>query len=450
MATRPNFIDLRSKSQDTMQSALTSPRVFHLDGDIPPQMSPLDAFAAQSRMLAKKLDDSKRDGRRVSRLPPLTIAESLIKPEQGYARSKSADVRDGVNVNSPKSPPQASPPSNTPEYGEPAFRPKSFYPRLSRIRTEEDGGEEAQTAIKEAEVQRRFEQESPRDQDYLTPASSLPRSAADYFSVPRVASPEPARPTRTGMLGRPASPIGGQQRRPQSPQVPNQRSFDSAHRRTESQQRGLCIESVSSTGQRTNALALPRSPNIRHAASIRSVPGESSDDDLSASTNGSSFSQHRKQSSSSGISAPHSPYFNLAQTHARSPSLNSEYSIGGSRLARPTFNFSRPLSRGGRPSMELASRQPSFDRRPSFDHHSRQSSSDSAKLFFVEKNVQTPSSMEKEQYSGSTEHPDVPAPSYIYTKFCLPRGRILQRNSKVLTDQTMPHLEWEQPTSRSN
>lgn len=446
MDIRPNLIDLRAKSQDTLKSPLMSPRLFHVDGDIPPQMSPLDAFAAQSRMLAKRLDDSKRNGRRVSRLPPLTIAESLVNPAQGYSRSRSAEVQNGVNVSSPRNHSDASHPSNTPDYEEPAFRPKSFYPRMSRIKTEEEEEEERE----EAEAQRRFEQDSPDDQDYKTPASTQPRSAADYFAVPRVASPEPLRPPRTGMLGRPASPIQRQQPKPQSPQITARPSFDLAHPRTGSPQRGLSVESSSSTGKRPNALAPPRSPNLRQTASIRSVPMDSSDDDLSASTGGSSFSQHRKQSSSSGVSVPHSPYFNISQAHARSPSLNSEYSIGGSRLARPAFNFSRPLSRGSRPSMELASRQPSFDSRPSFDHHSRQPSADSTNFIFVDRNVQTPASLEQEQYFESREHPDAPVPSYIYTKFSLPRGRILQRNSEVLTDQQTPQLECEQPAFPGN
>lgn len=444
MATRPNFIDLRSESQDTVKSGLTSPRPFHLDGDIPPQMSPLDAFAAQSRMLAKKLDDSKRNGRRVSRLPPLTIAESLVKPVQSYARSRSAEVQNGISVNSPKSPPQASPPANTPEYGESAFRPKSFYPRMSRIKSEEEEEDDG------AKAQRKAEQETPDGQGYLTLASSQPQSASDYFAAPRVASPEPARPPRTGVLGRPGSPVARQQRQHQSPHAPGRPSNDLAYPRTGSPQRGLSVESTSSTGQKSGALALPKSPNLRQAASIRSVPMDSSDDELSASTGGSSFSQHRKQSSSSGISGPHSPYFHVSQAHARSPSLNSEYSIGGSRLARPTFNFSRPLSRGSRPSMDHTSRQPSFDSRSSFDHHSRQNSSDSTKFVFVDKNVETPASMEQEQYFESKHHPDAPAPSYIYTKFSLPRGRILQRNSKALTDQQMPHFEWQQPAFPSN
>ena len=64
----------------------------HVDGDIPPALSPLDAFAAQGRLLAKQLDDSNRDGRRVSRLPPLTIASSLAQARPGFSRSGSAEA----------------------------------------------------------------------------------------------------------------------------------------------------------------------------------------------------------------------------------------------------------------------------------------------------------------------------------------------------------------------
>ncbi|KAL8694888.1 MAG: hypothetical protein Q9218_000552 [Villophora microphyllina] len=445
MAARPTMDDFRSISYDTNKSGLPSPRITHFDGDIPPQMSPLDAFAAQSRLLAKKLDDSKRNGRRVSRLPPLTIAESLGKPGPGYLRSRSAEAQNGASAPSPRAHHDASPPiNNTAELEEPTFRPKSFYPRMSGIKIDEDESEGEQ----EVETQKGHGQNPYDNQEHVTPPSSQPSSAQDYFIAPRVRSPEPAGPIRSGIRGRPGSPIGRQQLRPQSPQVTVRPSFEHTHRRNESQQRGMSGESASSTGQRSNALALPWSPNLRQAASIRSVPMDSSDDDLSASTAGSSFSQHRKQSSSSGVSAPHSPFY--TQAHARSPSMNSEYSIGGSRLARPALNFSRPISRGGRPSMELASRQASFNSRPSLDSISRQPSSDSQPFMLAETYVQTPASLDQEHYFESKEYPDAPAPSYIYTKFSLPRGRILQRNSEVLVNQQMPHFEWEQPAFATN
>ncbi|KAI4254655.1 MAG: hypothetical protein LQ352_002961 [Teloschistes flavicans] len=445
MTPRPALDNVRSRSHDSNKVGLLSPRLTHFDGDIPPQMSPLDAFAAQSRMLAKQLDDSKRNGRRVSRLPPMTIAESLGKTGPGYLRSRSAETQDGVNVTSPRAHRDASPPfNNTPEVEEPSFRPQSFYPRMSGIKIDEDESE----GDCEAEALRTQEQKSHIKHDHVTPPSSQPSSANDYFIASRVKSPDPAGPIRSGIQGRPASPIGKQQWRAQSPHVTVRPSFEYTHRRNDSQQRGMSGESASPSGQKSNALALPRSPNVRQAASIRSVPMDSSDDDLSASTAGSSFSQHRKQSSSCGISAPHSPFY--TQAHARSPSLNSEYSIGGSRLARPALNFSRPISRGSRPSMELTSRQPSFDSRPSLDNNSPQPSSDGQPFVLAETYVQTPMSLDQDQYFETREHPDAPAPSYIYTKFSLPRGRILQRNSKVLENQQMPRFEWEQPSFRTN
>ncbi|KAL8706741.1 MAG: hypothetical protein Q9201_000266 [Fulgogasparrea decipioides] len=442
MTTRPALDDLRSKSYDPTKSSFLSPRITHFDGDIPPQMSPLDAFAAQSRMLARKLDDSKRKGRRVSRLPPLTIAESLVKPGPGYFRSRSAETQNGVNVTSPRAHHDASPPINTPELEEPSFRPKSFYPRMSGIRTDEEESEDEPGTRKEKG------QDSYDSQAYATPATSQPSSAQDYFGAPRVRSLEPAGPIRSGIQGRPGSPVARQQWRPQSPQVRVRPSFERTHRRNESRQRGMSGESASSTGQKANGLAPPRSPNVRQAASIRSVPMDSSDDDMCASTAGSPFSQHRKQSSSSGISLLHSPFY--TQPHARSPSLNSEYSIGGSRLGRPAPNFSRPISRGSRPSMEQASRQPSFDGRPSLGNNSRQPSSESQPFVLADSYVQTPVSLDQDHYFETKDHPDAPAPSYIYTKFSLPRGRILQRNSQVLKNQQMPHFEWEQPAFATN
>ncbi|KAL8996456.1 MAG: hypothetical protein Q9169_004050 [Polycauliona sp. 2 TL-2023] len=445
MAARPTLTDLRSKSYDTTKSGLPSPRITHFDGDIPPQMSPLDAFAAQSRMLARKLDDSKRNGRRVSRLPPLTIAESLVKPASGASRSRSAESPNVVNLISPRAHHDAMPPSNLPELEEPSFRPKSFYPRFSRISSD---GEEGNG---EADSPRETAQQLYNSQDAGPRSVTLPQSPNEHFATPRVASPEPLGPVRNGIKGRPGSPIWTQQQRPASPQILARPSFDQTHRRADAQQRGLSVESASSPGSTPNALALPKSPHLRQAASIRSVPMDSSDEELSASTGGSSFSQHRKQSSSSGVSVPRSPYSSFTQAHARSPSLNSEYSIGGSRLVRPTLNFSRPLSRGSsRPSMEMASRQPSFDSRPSFDYNSRQPSSDSQHFILADPYSYATVSPEQEHYFDSKEHPDAPAPSYIYTKFSLPRGRILQRNSKVLENQQMPHFEWEQPAVATN
>lgn len=427
MATRPTMIDLRSKSSDTMRSglpsALPSPKITHLDGDIPPTMSPLDAFAAQSRMLAKKLDDSSRHGRRVSRLPPLAIADSLKSTAPSYFRSGPTETN--REIDSTRMSPKKDESRIVPEVEEPVFRPKSFYPRISGILLDE----------KEENTN-----ESPDTQVFSTPAEvdSHTRNApaqSDYFGVPRTHSP-----IHTAQRKLDTNERGSQ------PEY--QHSFDRI-RSVAQPQRGPSGESASLKSQTSNGLAPTQSLQHRHAASIRSVPADSSDDELSASTNGSSFSIHRKQSSSSGVSVPRSPLSPFVQAHGRSPSLNSEYSIGGSRLARPTYNFSRPISRGsiGRPSLDTNSRQPSLDTRPPFDMYHRQPSSESQGFVFTDDTVQTPVSMVSEHCADAT---DAPAPSYIYAKFSLPRGRILQRDSEPLDVIQMPQSEREQPMNQSN
>ena len=437
---------------------LPSPRIAHYDGEIPPQMSPLDAFAAQSRLLAKQLDESKRDGRRVSRLPPLTIANSLANT--GYLSSRSRSTGE-VTPERDAGPKDGEQPGNTPEVEDPDFRPKSFYPRMSGIPRSD-------------KVPENLPGISPRNQAFKTPDFRSPFVAKDYFELPQGQSSEPV----TSIRNSPES-------MEQPPWVKSQRSFDShpPQLRTD-MQRGLSTDSTTSPrGQNNNALAPPMSPKVRHAASIKSIPADSSDDELSASTGGSSISQHRKLSSSSGLSAAHSPLSPFTQGHGRSPSQTSEFSVGGSHLARPTYNFSRPLSRGGRPSIDVrrepsfdsrpsmdARRPPSFDSRPSMDSQSRQPSADrrpamnmmrqasadsqqsqqSQQFTFTDDGMQTPMSTDNEQSFDPNNSQDAPAPSYIYAKFSLPRGRMLQRDSKTLENDQVPLFEWSQPAIQSN
>ena len=326
-----------------------------------------------------------------------------------------------------------------PEVEEPQFRPKSFYPRMSHVPPEEDDVDDLGPASDE--------------QPFMTPAETNSPRKQDYFGASQNKSPDTALP-RDGLP----------ETKDRNPWVFPPRNQDVPHPFAEPQ-RGLSIESTSSKSY-MSSLAPPgqsqnqtRSPHVRQAPSIRSIPQDSSDDDLSASTGGSGFSQpRRKLSSSSNISIPQSPFSPYAHaTHGRSPSLNSEYSLGGSRQPRPAFNFSRPLSRASRPSMDLNGRQPSFENRPSLDSIrppfaslSRQQSNESQQsrlAFDTNERVQTPVSTDHEH---SPESNDMPAPSYVYTKFSLPRGRVVQRDSKVLENKEMPLFEWERPAVQSN
>ena len=435
MATRPTFIDLRSKSHEPMHTATTafasgtsSPRMQHFAGDIPPAMSPLDMFAMQSRLLAKQLDDSKRNGRRVSRLPPLTTGDPIAKQNSMYHRSKSAETQD-VIPGSPRRARNEDPSRTLPEVEDPEFRPKSFYPRMSNVPRVEDDPE--------------YQEGPTPDLPFVTPAEFNPASNNDYFGAPRAKSPEPALPA--GKNGEAMD---------RNPFVDPSGNPELSHHN--GPQREMSITSTSSRGY-NGSLAPPKSPHVRHAGSIRSIPQDSSDDEQSASTGRSGFSQQRKDSSSSGFSGRNSPFSPFAQAHGRSPSLNSEYSIGGSRQVRPTFNFSRPLSRASRPSTDIPSRQPSFDSRPSMDAvrppfstASRQPSSDSQRFLFVEDTVHTPVSVNSEHFPGTQNPADAPAPSYIYAKFSLPRGRMLQRDSKVPQNDQIPLFEWDRPQQPMN
>ena len=432
MATRPNFIDLRSKSQETVQSGNPSPRMQHFDGDIPPAMSPLDMFAMQSRLLAKQLDDSKRSGRRVSRLPPLTTGDPITKQKTIYNKSRSTENK---GLSSSGSSPRAKdedPSGIVPALEEPNFRPKSFYPRMSNIPHVEDDTPEESVGP------------SP-DQLFVTPAEFQPQRTNDYFGVPRAKSPELATPAQKGA-----------EYTDRNPWVNYPKHKHEAAQPDNDLQRGMSVESTS-TKSNNGSLAPPMSPHFRHAGSIRSVAQDSSDEELSASTGGSGFSRDRKLSSSSGVSMPHSPFSPFAQAHARSPSLNSEYSIGGSRYVRPAYNFSRPISRASQPSVEVTSRQPSFDHRPSIDaaqphfpSMSRQPSSDSQRMIFTDDPTHTPISTDNEHSPEMKDSQDAPAPSYIYAKFSLPRGRMVQRDSMMLPNDQMPHFEWERPAMQTN
>lgn len=430
MSTRPTLVDFRSQSHDVMKSPFTSgfgqhsPRITHFDGEIPPAMSPLDAFAAQSRLLAKQLDDSKNNGRRVSRLPPLTIANSLPRTGSGFSHTRiGGPTRESPGI-SPR-PKDVSPSGSTPDIEEPLFRPTSLHPRLSGL------------SPSETELLR--PRTSPDQEKSITPVDyQMASPPADYFGYPRRGSPEPFAPASKSILPEPivrSSPWN------------SQRSFGSASP-SSTPSRTQSIERTSPKPREFSSLAPPMSPHVRQAGSIRSVPGNSSDEDLSASTGGSSFSQQRKLSSSSGLSMPQSPMPQFFQAHARSSSVNSDYSMASSRRGRPALNFSRPISRSGRPSAEMASRQPSFDSRPSLDSRSRQPSSDSQRIMFTDDTTHTPVSMDQEPFQDSKDYQDTPAPSYIYAKYSLPRGRMLSRESRGFEHGTLHRFEWEESPLR--
>ncbi|KAI9813118.1 MAG: hypothetical protein M1827_004338 [Pycnora praestabilis] len=414
MADRPNFIDLRSKSHDPSRTGrltplgLTSPRIAHVDGDIPPTLSPLDAFAAHGRLLAKQLDDSKTSGRRMSRLPPVTIANSLLQARPGCLRPTSAFAEGGSEY-AQSLPRDDSGLGNSPEVEIPAVRPLSFYPRLSTVPPK-----------RETEVERAISRKENYGRQHI---GERVYGINEYFSGPRAQSPDSLSWNQESLEEPEPDFTSTAQRTPLSTHLaeldPTENPGDSSITR----------------GYNPRALAPPRSPYTRQAASIRSVPADSSEDEYSGSLGGSFVSVDRKPSSSSGISGTYDPPSPPRPYSSRSPSISSEYSTGGSRGTRPVFNFSRPMSRQSRPSLDAASRKASSESQP---------------YIFTDDTIQTPVSFTSEEYFDSKETPHTPAQSYIHTRFTLPRGRILQRNSMAYKDIELHRDQSEIPIQDSS
>lgn len=406
MAERPTSIDLRSQSQGSLPHGLPTPRAlpsprFHVAGDVPPELSPLDAFAAQSRLLAKQLEASANGGNRMSRLPPLTIANTLDLAKSGYFNSFSVDNSVAADAANADIPTPTSPPKT--ELENPDFRPVSVHPHLSGASipglalSDFNKGDEELSRGRQPRVQTSdygtSKEQSPGSIEQYNPPRSRADVSPSYFSY---------RPN-----------LNTARRRDQNPRSPNRHA------------------DTKSAGQvyGTGALAPPRSPFAHKTPSVRSIPIDDSDDDCLLSISTSVVSESQKLSSSSGLStSPKSP---LRRSVPRSPSIASDISAGGSWLSRPTFNFSRPISRASEMQLEMPVRQASMDSQPSF--------------ILEDDSVHTPVSIQGDELPESGGNP-AGLPSYVYSRYSLPRGKILQRRSRNLQEGLIPSgNNWEMP-----
>ncbi|KAE8371587.1 hypothetical protein BDV26DRAFT_124857 [Aspergillus bertholletiae] len=396
MDARPRFGELRSPSHDTLRSGLPSPRIEHFDGEIPPTLSPLDAFAAQGRLLAKQLEESARRDRRMSRLPPASVARSLSQPRPGYFRSPSSNdsSRSGRGNDLTRQPTLKI----SPELEEPKFRPQSEHPRLSGV---------PHFANKDAppnDANGDLDNEQPvvgSEEDYFgaTQAGSSEEDTAKG-AVPEIPTRFYAAPSGTAPTGSPGNSL---------------------------------TDAASSRLDIPRGLAPPVSPRARPSSSNRALQPESSDDDYSSSTAGSTFSKPRKLSSCSATSLPQSPMASMNRSHRRSPSLNSEASNNGGHPPR-AYNFSRPLSRSSTslsaPMLTGTSEQP----------QGTKPRGQKPQPIVVPSVADMAKSMREEPSS---------ALSYTYAKYPLPRGRQVSRDSVVFSGLHTPHFEWQEPLFES-
>ena len=409
---RPNLLDLRSNSSTSnlsasskpLRSPLRSPRM-HIAGEAPPELSPLDAFALQSRMLAKQLQASEKDGQRMSRLPPLTVQSPLIvQGRSEYFRSMS---------NESGSEPGQSPGEEVSaglglrtEYQEgpdPEERPRSMHPRMSGISPPPN--EFIPPVPQPLPDQLRGR---PLDQVEENPSyfgARRERSPSLYNSDTQSQSDQQSDhlPASKGNSFQPSSPVQ-KASHPDSPEKPKQGSLDDL------------------------GLAPPRSLFPQRSSSIISSPLLLPEDD-SSSNMGGSFHSLPSRKLSSGSVVFGNPTASPSLGHfKRSPSVGSDISA----LPRPSFNFSRPLSRAGTPTFDSPSRQASSDSQPSF--------------VLADDPAHTPVSMHSDAFPDhpADEKGAGAAPSYIYSKFTLPRGKSIQR-SENSDAQTQAASRLEQP-----
>ncbi|KAF3483976.1 uncharacterized protein GIQ15_03300 [Arthroderma uncinatum] len=433
LQTQPYQPQSQTPTQQHPGRPLLSPRLQHVAGEIPPALSPLDAFAAQGRLLAKQFDESRKAGRRLSRLPPSSVERSLSQPRGGYNRTLSEEdtwrsqtpMRAGFNFEQRgrgRGDAERAPYSNGMSLEEPTFRPKSQHPRISGLPLNTSTGNTF-----------------PIDDSWDN------RPPETSFGAPRANSPETFW-TRDGSQERRKTPSPGP-----GPTIDNrlnvvrsrspQSSGDSPTRFYANQQRNQ--QQQQPPPHRHNHLAppppLPRTHSSPGGTSNGSTQ-ESSDDDGSSSK--STFSLPRKLSSSSGMSAPYSPLpSHTSRPYQRSPSPNSEAGTGGSttpNLTKPSFNFSRPMSR-------------SNTSRSMQDSPTNTSTNTSAGASFLNREnkpapitVPAPLATPSPSADESTEPPLSAGQSYIYAKFSLPRGRLISRQSKTFNGGE-PQANFEPP-----
>ncbi|EFX05332.1 cell cycle inhibitor protein [Grosmannia clavigera kw1407] len=492
---RPDFIDVRAQANDNsstqpLKSPLRSPPLrsprLPVAGDVPPELSPLDAFALQSRLLAKQLEDSAKAGHRMSRLPPLTTSSPLVMQgrsdfyrSMSYDNSLDGDRESSDRQDKPKS--AVSQPvtpaglgAKTPEVEQPMVRPQSMHPRMSRVPPTPDD------SVPPPVPEYARERQAMLLRNNAKPAPVAENEETSYFGARRERSPSPlaeelfnSQPPRVkrpysfeinnaanNVQGDadPISPLAQptQPEQPEQPEKPEQPApqtqaqadaispndasqpntgtpqFSNAYSTfapfTQSPERPL--HSKSSFDSNSGGLAPPRTLFPKRSSSIMSAPVEMADED-GRSTMASSFcsiNAPRKLSASSVASPGYGSFH-------RSPSISSDMSVP---LPRPSFNFSRPMSRVGTPSLETPARQASSDSQTSYSQSS---------FVLADDTANTPVSMNSEGFPDSLMLSDdnrIVPPSYVYSKYNLPRGKMLERSNARDADnqpQTSDQLE---------
>ena len=402
MANPPDPLDLRAASQASSRAPARSPRQ-HVAGEVPPELSPLDAFALQSRLLAKQLgEQNPRNGRRVSRLPPLNDSSPLVvQARSDYFRSMS---NDSASTNQ-------SDPDDRRDNGlglkaevEDSFgeeRPVSVHPQLSGI---------PPPAFDDVPVPA-----IPRG--FVEKGQPFERKAdMSAFNARREESPDAleSAQTQNALSTNEAVHIPSNASAPDVPHPAQDNNSDIPSPDQSTRQ----SETFDSLG-----LAPPRPPFQQRSSSGMSSLDTTDEEGPSPMTSSLSSLPPRKLSSGSGVSNTQSSPA-LPQTK-RSPSIGSEAPTPSPR----PFNFSRPISRVSTPAQEFP-----FPRLPQESHTP-----------LPEPDVPATTPQSVSESFGSTEDTSAAAPSYIYSKFTLPRGKAVRPS--LQPDSQLFNL-WDQVSSQ--
>jgi TPR repeat protein len=398
MGPRPNNLDLSKAHHNNAD--LTPPRFpqFHVDlpsprsGEAPPALSPLDAFAQHSRMLAMKFDQEALNGKRLSRLPHADVAREMAN-RPGYFRHVSDSTEGGMSDLSEAS--EDDRPITGDKYKikqTDKNKHKSQYPTFGRFSTETKRSSNASSHF--------FDVPEP---------SPVPEVPQGYFDVgaPRASSPEMV---DSSILNVEAP----------SPNFPPSLTSSVDSYRSTSHPRTLTNESNRS--QRSDhGLRLPRSPayanSPRQAFPVRQ---DSLEDDKVSNHGSQSGNYQRDVSHGSARSRPTSPFTSAAAMH-RSPSNTSAHSQNDltSQLPKPKFNFSRPLSSHGNPITFEG--RPSIEGRKSFETRTNAEQRPHRPSAASTMTVATVQSMASTPLSRQVSQDDTPTP----------QGPVVQRNMSI-------------------
>lgn len=209
------------------------------------------------------------------------------------------------------------------------------------------------------------------------------------------------------------SAAGPDPRRPYPP--PRQNSGSSAHNIPAKQGSGDSVQRGPDGRFRGSPSPQPPGSILPMMQEFRSASPESFD--------------HRDSVQSNNTVRPPAKSFSSANgpEMARSTSAASQYSLGGTLLPKPAYNFSRPMS--SRPSVD--SGRPNIDTNAAQAHPSDDLPTPRA-----------PHAYDGEPSSPQTDDPEGgAAPTVVYSRYALPRGRNMNQRDSVIFQDLPPDLD---------